>query len=84
LTLAEQELTNSLGWLVAMRWVAGVGVLLAPLVATRLLKVTVPAASLSAVGIFILVYNAGLRWWLGRFGGTLPDSPLEYARFARR
>jgi signal transduction histidine kinase len=83
LTLAEQELTNSLGWLVAMRWVAGVGVLLAPLVATRLLKLTVPAASLSAVGIFILVYNAGVRWWLGRFGGARPDSPLEYARFAR-
>jgi signal transduction histidine kinase len=83
LTLAEQELIDSLGWLVAMRWVAGVGVLLAAFVATRLLKLTVPAASLSAVGIFILVYNAGLRWWLGRFGGAVPDSPLEYARFAR-
>ncbi len=83
LTLAEQELVNSLGWLVSMRWGAGIGVVLAALVATRILKLPVPAASLSAVGFFILVYNAGLRWWLGRFGRTLPDSPPEYARFAR-
>ena len=83
LTLAEQELVNSLGWLVSMRWGAGVGVMLVALVATRTLKLPVPAASLSAVGFFILVYNTGLRWWLGRFGRTLPDSPLGYARFAR-
>ncbi len=83
LTLAEQELVNSLGWLVAMRWVAGVGVVLAALVATRILRLPVPAASLGAVGLFILVYNAGLRWWLGRFGRILPDSLLGYARFAR-
>ena len=83
LTLAEQELVNSLGWLVSMRWVAGVGVMLAALAATRILKLPVPAVSLCAVGFFILVYNAGLRWWLGRFGRTLPDSPLGYARFAR-
>lgn len=83
LTLAEQELVNSLGWLVAMRWVAGVAVVLAAFVAARILKLPVPAASLSGVGFFILVYNAGLRWWLGQFGQALPDSPLGYARFAR-
>jgi signal transduction histidine kinase len=82
-TLAEQELVNSLGWLVGMRWVAGLGVLLAAVVAARVLKLPVPEASLGGVGIFILAYNAGLRWWLERLGRTAPDSTLGYARFAR-
>lgn len=82
-TLAEQELINSLGWLVTMRWAAGFGVLLAAFVAARLLDLPVPEAALCGVGIFILAYNALLHWWLGRFGRTLPDSTLGYARFAR-
>ncbi len=83
LTLAEQELVGSLGWLVAMRWVAGLGVLLSALLAEKILGLPVPGVSLGAVGVFILVYNGGLRWWLGRFGTSVPDSPLDYTRFAR-
>ncbi len=83
MTLAEQELVGSLGWLVAMRWVAGLAVVAAAFVAARILRLPVPWASLTGVGLFILVYNAGLRWWLGRFGQTPPDSMLGYARFAR-
>ncbi len=82
-TLAEQELVNSLGWLVAMRWMAGLGVLLAAFVATRVLKLPVPAAALGGVGVFILLYNAALWWWLGQTGRAAPDSTLGYARFAR-
>jgi signal transduction histidine kinase len=83
LTLAEQELVGSLGWLVAMRWVAGVGVLLSAFVAERILGLPVPGVWLGVVGIFILVYNAGLRWWLGRFGTAMPDPSLSSVRFVR-
>ena len=82
-TLAEQELVNSLGWLVAMRWVAGVGVLLAAFVASRVLRLPIPEFALYGVGLFILAYNAGLRWWLGQLGRTLPDSTHACAVFAR-
>jgi signal transduction histidine kinase len=82
-TLAEQELINSLGWLVTMRWFAGLGVLLAAFVASRVLRLPVPEAALDGVGAFILAYNAGLYWWLGRLGETVPDSMESYALFAR-
>ncbi len=79
-TLAEQELVNSLGWLVAMRWVAGAAVVAAAVAAADLLSLPVPEAPLVGVGIFILAYNAALRWWLGRIP---PDSMATYALFAR-
>ncbi len=83
LSPAEQELIGSLGWLVAMRWVAGASVVLAALLAAGILRLPVPEASLIGVGSFILVYNVGLRWWLALFGRRPPDSMLAYARFAR-
>jgi len=82
-TLAEQELVNSLGWLVATRWFAGLGVLLAAFVAMRALRLPVPEAALYRVGLFILAYNAGLYWWLGQLGRTVPESTQAYAYFAR-
>jgi signal transduction histidine kinase len=82
-TLAEQELINSLGWLVAMRWFAGLGVILATLVASRVLRLPIPEAALHGVGLFILAYNAGLYWWLGQLGRTVPDSAQAYALSAR-
>ncbi len=82
-TLAEQELINSLGWLVAMRWIAGLGVLLASVVSARVFRLPVPEFSLYGVGLFILAYNAGLWWWMGQLGRTVPDSTEVYALFAR-
>jgi signal transduction histidine kinase len=81
-TLAEQELVNSLGWLIIMRWVAGAGVLLASAFAAHGLGLHIPERALYRVGLFILAYNAALRLWLG---GTGPDSNVNraYALFAR-
>jgi signal transduction histidine kinase len=82
-TLAEQELINSLGWLVTMRWFAGFGVLMAAFVASRALRLPVPEAALYGVGAFLLVYNAFLFWWLGRLRQSGQDSMEAYALFAR-
>ena len=61
-SLVEQELINSLGWLISLRWLAGAGVLVATAVATLALRVPVPPARLYLVGGGILVYNAAF-WW---------------------
>jgi signal transduction histidine kinase len=82
-TLADQELINSLGWLVRTRWFAGFGVMAAAFVAAHLLGLPVPEAALYGVGAFILAYNAGLHWWLGRLGQAETDSTEAYALFAR-
>jgi signal transduction histidine kinase len=82
-TLADQELINSLGWLVTMRWFAGLGVLMAALVASRALRLPVPEAALYGVGVFTLAYNAFLFWWLSRLRHSGQDSMEAYALFAR-
>jgi signal transduction histidine kinase len=82
-TLAEQELVGSIGWLVAIRWLAGTGVLVAGLVASRLLKLPIPEIPIYAVGAFILAYNGVLRWWLGELRRRSTDSTEAYALFAR-
>jgi signal transduction histidine kinase len=83
LTLSEQELVNSLDWLVAMRWLAGAGVIAAAFVAGRLLRLPVPSGALYVVGAFILAYNALLRWRLVRLETSLRDRSEPYAVFAR-
>ncbi|HEY3382398.1 MAG TPA: GAF domain-containing sensor histidine kinase [Vicinamibacterales bacterium] len=82
-TLAEQELINSLGWLVAMRWLAGLGVLVATAVAEYVFQLDIPGLALFRTGLFILAYNAALRWWLEYLGRRLPDSTRAYEVFAR-
>ena len=59
-TVAEQELIQSLGWLVMMRWFAGAGVLAITFVSSALLGLAVPAGRLYATGLVILAYNAVL------------------------
>jgi signal transduction histidine kinase len=82
-TLAEQELVGSLGWMVAMRWFIGAGVVLGSLGASRVLRLPVPELPLVCVGLFILAYNAGLWWWSVRHGGSHSDATEPYALFAR-
>jgi len=82
-SLVEQELINSLGWLISLRWLAGVGVLIATAVATLALRVPLPPVRLYAVGGCILAYNAAcwlvLRWLLR----SRPDATREFEAFAR-
>ena len=82
-TLAEEELRSSLSWLIALRWLAGAGVLLGTLVATSLLSVPLPATPLYLLGLAILAYN-GVFWWvLRRFNARPPRSNSGYQWFAR-
>ena len=65
-TIAEQELINSLGWLIRMRWAAGAGVLIATALTVRILHLPLPERALYLLGLAILLYNAALtcvlRW----------------------
>jgi hypothetical protein len=65
-TLAEQELVNSLSWLISLRWIAGIGVLLATLISTYVLDINVQVTPL-----FILVQ----RPVLADFGAPERSSP---------
>ncbi|MBS1253861.1 MAG: Alkaline phosphatase synthesis sensor protein PhoR [Anaerolineales bacterium] len=65
-TLTQEELVNSLSWLVKMRWVAGGGVLLVTWFSAIILDLNVPTTSLYLLGLGLLVYNALLRWGVGR------------------
>lgn len=82
-SLVEQELMNSLGWLISLRWLAGASVLVATAIATTLLRVELPARPLYAIGAGILVYNAALWWaqrWLRRAD---PDDAMTSVWFTR-
>ncbi len=68
-SLVEQELVNSLSWLISLRWLAGGAVLAATALATGLFRVALPARLLVATGTAILLYNAVFLWvqhWLSR------------------
>ena len=82
-SLVEQELINSLGWMISLRWLAGAGVLVATAMATLALGVPLPAGRLYSVGLVILLYNAGcwlvLRWLLG----SRPESTPAFEALAR-
>ena len=82
-SLVEQELINSLGWLISLRWLAGAGVLVATAVATLALRVPLPPARLYLVGGGILAYNVAcwlvLRWLLR----SRPDATREFEALAR-
>ena len=65
-SLVEQELINSLGWLISLRWLAGAGVLVATAVATLALRVPLPPGRLYLVGGCILACN-GVFWWTLRW-----------------
>jgi signal transduction histidine kinase len=64
-TLAERELEASLGWLIGLRWVAGLGVLIATWTTGKLLVLQLAAGPLYAIGASILAYNL-IFWWMLR------------------
>jgi signal transduction histidine kinase len=82
-TLAEQELISSLGWLISLRWVGGIGVLLATWFALNILALPLPALPLYALGLGVLAYNA-LYWFALRQLNARPSTtPNTYQWFAR-
>ncbi len=64
--LVEEELISSVAWFIRFRWAAGVGVLAAVGFTTSVLRITLPAATLYALGFAILAYNAVFRVILDR------------------
>ena len=83
-TLAEQELINSLGWLVTMRWLAGVGVLAAAFVAAHAARgCRSPKRRSTASACSSSSTTPRSVWWLGRLERSGQDSMEAYARFAR-
>ncbi len=82
-TLAEQELVNSLSWLITLRWLAGVGMLLAAWFTIDVLGLNLPARPVYALGVGILMYNALLWWGLGQLNATPSFLIVVYQWFAR-
>ncbi len=81
--LSEQELVSSLSWLVNLRWLAGLGMLLATWVAAAPLNLDVPAGPLYYLGVRLLAYNA-LLWLMQRWLVSNPTRPrMTYQWFAR-
>lgn len=83
-TLAEEELVASLSWLIAIRWVAGIGVLLGTGLSAAVFDLNIPTIPLYLLGLGLLVYNALLWWVLSRFDVLLTDLAIvHYQWFAR-
>lgn len=82
-TLAEQELVSSLSWLIALRWLAGIGVLLATWFSANVLDFNIQATSLYLLGLGLLAYNALLWWGLNRLYANPAQPNLVYQWFAR-
>lgn len=66
----EQVLHQRLLWMVRLRWLAGMGILLTVILADRITDVRYYKFPLYMIVVFILLYNLGLEYWLGRMGRT--------------
>jgi len=77
-----QEVVTSARWLLAMRWIAGAGVLMATWVACSVFGLGVSSAPLYIIGLVILAYNALLWVWLGRLQTDPNRSLADYNRLA--
>ena len=82
-TLAEQELNNSLAWLIQLRWLAGISVLPATWFAAVILGVSLPAVPLYLLGLGILGYNIFLWRGLKQLNANPAHSISVYQSFAR-
>jgi signal transduction histidine kinase len=82
-SLAEQELVGSLSWLIALRWFAGIGVLLVTWFAANVLGLNLRVVPLYLLGLGLLVYNALLYWGLERLNAHPAQSTVAYQWFAR-
>jgi signal transduction histidine kinase len=82
-SLVEQELINSLGWLISLRWLAGAGVVLAAVVARVALPDQLPAAPILLVGAGILIYNTALMWTLGWLQRSRPEATTTFEYLVR-
>ena len=81
-SLAEQELIDSLSWLIRLRWVAGAGVIAGTWLAATLLDIPLQVGALAVLGIGVLAYNALLLWGWRQLNAR-DTSHMVYQWFAR-
>ncbi len=77
-----QEIVTSVHWLLTMRWIAGVGVLLATWLVGSLLDLDLGSTPLYVTGVVILLYNTLLWAMLGRLQAGSDQSLVGYSRLA--
>lgn len=79
----EYELCLSLEWLCRLRWIAGVGVILATWLAWLGLGLGLAVGPLSLIGAGILGYNLLFRRWLNRLTCDLSGANIHARTHAR-
>jgi signal transduction histidine kinase len=79
---SEQELVNSLSWLINLRWLAGGGVLLGTFFVNSVGMLRVPSLGLYLLGVGLLAYNV-LLWGALRRLNARSTSIATYQWFAR-
>jgi signal transduction histidine kinase len=77
-----QEVVASARWLLVMRWIAGVGALLATWFACSVLELGLASIPLYLTGVAILLYNALLWIMLGRLQADPNGALANYQRLA--
>jgi len=80
---AEQELINSLGWLIRMRWFAGAAVLAATAITVHMVGLPVPERPAYLVGLAVLGYNLLFLAAARRLDLVCPTFPRACQWFAR-
>ena len=81
--LVEQELVASVARFITIRWLAGVGLLIATWLATAVLDLPLPAAPLYFIAAAILTYNAAFSLVLRRFQRTGPANVIWFHRLTK-
>ena len=82
-TLAEQELIDSLSWLISLRWIAGIGVLIGTWAAANIIDVNIEPAPLYLLGLVMLAYNALFWLTLNRLDSGPQRTTADYQWFGR-
>ena len=80
-SLVDAELPESVGQLIRLRWLAGLGVLLVTACLGPVFQVYAPTGHLYAVGFFILAYNLGF-FLIARRMKRLDAPPDNYQSLA--
>ena len=82
-TPIEYELRMSLGWLINLRWLAGIGVIAATWFVNTVVGLGLNAGQLYGIGVAVLLYNAVFHRWLARIesdGGGIVARSYTMAR----
>lgn len=83
-TLIEEELVDSLSWLIALRWLAGIGVLLGTGFSAGVFDLNIPTTPLYLLGLGLLAYNAFLWRGLGWLNAHRADRTIAYYQWFAR